>query len=583
MIPQNFIDEIQSRTDIVELIGSYISLKRSGRNFKALCPFHGEKTPSFMVSPQKQIYHCFGCSQGGGIFQFVEFMEKVTFPEAVEILARRIGLSLPEQVPSGSGIKNSLYEAVKDASLFFHNNLKDTKRSASVLKYLRERGIAEKTINFFFIGLAFSGNDLMNYLRGKGVKLDILAKASLVAAKDQGYRDLFRDRIMFPIFDVRSRVVGFGGRIFKDQARAPKYINSPEGALYSKREHFFGLNFSKEEISKQNSAIVVEGYLDMITPFMRGVKNIVASLGTSLTQEQIRLIKRYTDTVILVFDSDKAGQSASLRSIDLLLESDVKTFVVQLPKGYDPDSLSREKGIDHFKRCLEEKKDFFEYKIGLMEKAYNKKTIEGKTKIAQELLSTINKLQSEIKKYEYIKSLSAYLDIKEEILIAEFRKSFSKESRAYKPAVPGDGLNKRDVFSRTRLSYTEKIILKCMFMNQKAFALVKKNCHCDDFKSSPARLAVSYFYQHHKEDDVYTIAQRIGVIKMKELSSFVSQIIMDDDIPFDKNSFKDSIVKLKKQQQLSLKQRLKEKIKEAEDSGDGRRLRELMSQYSKIN
>jgi DNA primase len=583
MIPQNFIDEVQSRTDIAELIGSYIPLKRAGRNFKALCPFHGEKTPSFVVSPQKQIYHCFGCAEGGGIFQFVEYMEKVTFPEAVEILAKRIGLSVPQQATSSGTLKNILYDVMKEASLFFHNSLKTDKRAALVLDYLKARGIAEKTVNTFSLGMAFSGNVLMNYLRGQKFKLDVLEKASLVVAKQQGYRDLFNDRIMFPIFDVRSRVVGFGARTWRDGGNAPKYINSVESPLYSKREHLFGLNFAKEDISKENTVIVVEGYLDMITPFMRGVKNIVASLGTALTQEQIRLIKRYTDNVILIFDSDKAGQSASLRSIDLLLESDVKVLVAELPSGYDPDSLVREKGIEIFIECINKRKDFFDYKISLMEKAHNKKTIEGKTKIAQELLATINKLQSEIKKYEYIKNLAFSLDIKEEILIAEFRKSFSIKQKAYKTMAEKDKTSEKNPFFDARLSYTEKIILKCMFINQKAFSLVKNNCSSEDFKSPAVRAAVSYFFENHDENNSCTIAQRIGLIDKKDLSSFVSHMVMDDDIPFDKSSFKDSIVKLKKQHQTHIKKQLKDQIKEAESRGDDRLLTELMTQYSKMH
>ena len=284
----------------------------------------------------------------------------------------------------------------------------------------------------------------------------------------------------------------------------------------------------------------------------------------------------------MVFDSDKAGQNATLRSIDLLLELDVKVFVVELPPGCDPDSLSRDRGIEVFVECLKQKKDFFGYKISLMKKIHSKNTIEGKTKIAHELLTTINKLQSEIKKYEYIKKLSAALDIKEEILIAEFRKSFSGKIKSYKTITGRDDANEKSPFSDARLSYTEKIILKCMFMNQKAFSLVKKNCHHNDFKSSAASLAVSYFFENHQDSDEHTIAQRISSINKKELSSFVSRMIMDDEIPFDKSSFKDSIVKLKRQHQEHAKRKLKVQIKEAEAIGDERLLMELMTQYSKM-
>lgn len=577
MIPQQFIDEVQSRTDIVELISSYVPLKRTGRNFKAFCPFHAEKTPSFIVSPQKQIFHCFGCGEGGGVFQFLTLIEKVSFPEAVEILAKRAGLTVPYQ-RERSKTKDILYEAMNEAASFFHNNLKNNAKCQYVRSYLNKRGIKEDTINKFRIGYAEGNNTLLNHMRKAGFTLDILDKTSLVISKQEEFRDLFHNRITFPIFDIRSRIVGFGARLFEEVKDAPKYINSLENVLYSKREHLFGFNFSKDDVARQDSIVVVEGYLDMIIPFMSGIKNIVASLGTALTLEQIRLIKRYASCVILVYDADKAGQSATLRSLDLLLENDLKVKVVRLPEGYDPDSLVRKKGKDYFLQLLSERKDFFDYKLDILEKVYDRDSIEGKTKIAENMLATINKLSSEIEKYEYIRKLASHLKVKEEIMIAEFRNVFSKKKQPLFTSNRKEDLN----LDSEPLSVTEKVLLKFMFTNPKAFSLIKRDLKEECFSSPLARKTVSYFFNACPNQGSYSVEKLLGTIRDKEISSFVSRILMDDDIPLDKNIFKESLLKLRKKGTIQLKKRLRGKIKEAEEKGDKQALRKLISEYTKI-
>jgi DNA primase len=583
MIPQQFVEEVQSRTDIVELISSYIPLKRAGRNFKTLCPFHGEKTPSFMISPQKQIFHCFGCGEGGGVFQFLTLIEKVTFPEAVEILAKRLGLSIPYEKGKITKEKTVLYEIMEEAASFFHNNLKDVKEHQPVINYLEKRGITKETINVFRIGYAPGNNSLLNHLRKQGFTLENLEKVSLVLGGTAGFRDLFHNRITFPIFDVRSRIVGFGARLYKDIPDSPKYINSLENILYSKREHLFGLNFSKDEIVKLNSAVIVEGYLDMITPFMHGIKNIVASLGTALTNEQIRLLKRYTSCVILIYDSDKAGQLATLRSVDLLLESDLKVQVAALPSGYDPDSLIIKKGKDVLFDLIEKRQDFFDYKLGVLRNIYDSGSIEGKTKIANEMLATINKLNSEIEKYEYIKKLALNLGVKEEIMIAEFRNTFSKNNAAPKKTfVASVQKNESYGLANEPLTITEKVIIKSMLNNPKAFSIVKKNLKEEHFSSYLAKKTVSFLFKSFSEEEKCSLQKILGVINDKEVNKCISEILMDDDIPLDKEIFKDSLLKLRKKAALQLKNNLRGKIKEAEARGDRQKLSQLINEYGQI-
>ncbi len=584
MIPQPFIEEVQSRTDIADLISSYIPLKRTGRNFKAICPFHGEKTPSFIVSPQKQIFHCFGCGEGGGIFQFLTLIEKISFPEAVEMLAKRLGLAIPYQRGKSTKTKDILYEATHKAGLFFHNNLTKSQKCQPVRAYLSKRGVGPETINKFQLGFAPGRNSLLQYMRKEGFTLEVLEKASLITSARGSFRDLFQDRIIFPIFDVRSRIVGFGARTWVEANNSPKYINSLENALYSKREHLFGLNFSKDEIGKEDIVIVVEGYSDMITPFMRGIKNIVASLGTALTIEQIRLIKRYASCVILVYDSDKAGEVATARSIDLLLENDLSAKVVSLPEGSDPDSLVRHRGKDYFSQLLSNKLDFFDHKLASLRKTYDAETIEGKTKIAKNILATLEKLNSEVQKYEYIRKLAGSLGVKEEIMIAEFRNNLAKKSNIYKkyPSSTPYG-DKRTNLNNEPLSVTEKVLVKFILTNPKAFSLVRKNLKREYFHSYLAQKTISFLFNTYSTEENSSMQKLLGTIKDKEISGFISKILMDDDIPLDKNTFKESLIKLRKRGAVEVKKRLKDQIKEAEVRGDKQKLKELMRQYSRIN
>ncbi len=514
--------------------------------------------------------------------QFVTLYEKVNFPEAVEILAKRLGLEIPYQKQDGinSKLKTNISDVAAEASVFFHQNLLEDKNAKGALAYLLNRGISLDTIKQFRIGYAPGRNTLLDYFRKKNFTIDILEKASLIVSRQESFHDMFNDRVMFPIFDVRGKVLGFGGRIWKDIKEAPKYINSPESPLYSKREHLFGLNFSKDEIIKQDCIIVVEGYLDMIVPYAAGIKNIAASLGTALTPEQAHLIRRYTSHVVLAYDSDKAGQAATLRALDLLLENELKVKVVKLPQGFDPDSLVRKEGRDCFARLIAQREDFFDYKIGVLKNAHDAESIEGKTKITQEIFSTLANLKSEIERYEYIRKLSQALRIKEEIMIDEWRRSHGAKSKnnTYLKS-PGT------MYKGTKelMPLTEKIIFKFMLNNKKAFPFIKKNLTETDFSSHLARKAASYFFSSGSPDALAAPENLVSGIQDKDLSSFISSIIMDEDIPFDKESFKGSILKLRKNRMSDLRRKVKDQIGEAEAKGDRGKLEDLIAKHDSIN
>ena len=349
-IPDYKIDEIRSANDIVEVISSFVQLKRRGKNFLGLCPFHKEKTPSFTVSPDKQMYHCFGCGKGGNIYTFVMEMEKVTFVEAVRSLAERAGITIQmeETSPDQASESENLYQACRFAGLHFYKNLTESAEGKFALKYFHDREFSDDTIRVFGLGYSLNSWDgLLVAAQLEGIPVDHLVKAGLVRSREDGsgHYDYFRGRAMFPIFSTSGRVIAFGARkLREDDSIQGKYINSPETPVYSKSRVVFGLFQSKEAVRSENNALMVEGYADTISLFQAGVQNVVASSGTALTPDQLRLVRKYAKSLTLVYDADSAGSQATVRGVDLALEHGFDVKIVPLPKGEDPDSFVRKNG-----------------------------------------------------------------------------------------------------------------------------------------------------------------------------------------------------------------------------------------------
>jgi len=352
---QQILDEIKSRLSIKEVVADYLSLSRDGSNWKALCPFHKEKTPSFKVHEGKGIYHCFGCGESGNIFTFLMKMEGLSFPEAVERLAKRAGVQLPV-----SEEKELKKEEEKNAQLFRVNQLAQkfyvqklfSPEGESAFQYLLKRGLKKEDMEKFGLGYAPEGWDnLLNYLKGRGVPVALALEAGLVLPRDSGgYYDRFRNRVIFPIRDLLSRVRGFGARVLDDSL--PKYINSPDSPIYKKGESLYGIELAKESIRKKDRAIIVEGYFDRIQLALAGFEEAVASLGTAFTEAQARIVARYTDRVFLVFDADEAGRKASIRALEIFLRVGIFPFLVLMPEGNDPDDLIRQQGAEAFENLL---------------------------------------------------------------------------------------------------------------------------------------------------------------------------------------------------------------------------------------
>ncbi len=366
MIPEDVIQRIRERADIVEVVGSHLSLSKAGQNYKGLCPFHSEKTPSFTVSPSRQMFHCFGCGEGGNVFGFLMKIDGATFPAAVRTLGERYGIEVDPQPASPAARQRTesrerLLILNRQAAEFFHRALVSDPNGQAARLYLEKRGMTPSTIEQFGLGYAPAGWDLtLSALTKAGSKIEDLALAGLVVPREQnsragqtapGYYDRFRGRVMFPIRDLQKRVIGFGGRILDDGQ--PKYLNSPETPLFSKSRTLYALDVAREGISQSEEMVLVEGYFDAIALHQAGLTNVAATLGTALTSEHIELIRRFTHRIVLVFDPDTAGVRAALRSMDLFLDSGLTVRVVSLPAGEDPDTFVRGQGLDSFKALIQ--------------------------------------------------------------------------------------------------------------------------------------------------------------------------------------------------------------------------------------
>lgn len=575
-IPENILEYILNRVNIVEVISGFIPLKRAGRNFKAACPFHHEKTPSFMVSPDRQIYHCFGCGESGNAFKFLMRYERLEFLEAVQTLAKKAGVVLPEVHKEDSkttGLITQLYKINELTASFYENNL-NSPDGLRAKDYLLKRGMSKETIKSFKLGFAPDKWDaLINNLRAKLINLSLLEKAGLILAKEGGgYYDRFRNRIIFPIFDIKSRVLGFGARVLDDTL--PKYINSPETPVYVKGRNLYGLNFARDSIRESDFAVVVEGYLDFIIPYQEGLQNIVASLGTALTLEQVRLLKRYTHNVVMVYDADAAGELATLRSLDIFIEEEMNVRVVSLSKGFDPDLFVRKNGSASFKEKIEGASDLFDYKLGVLKSRFNFKEIEGKAKISSLMLETLAKLKNAVLKSEYIKKLAQELDVREDALLQELKKINSVKTYVdLNEALPRKVLN---------INPTEKLLIKLMLEEAELIDRIRKVLEPADFQDERISRIVSVMFDLATQGKNIEPHLLINYLGDGDVSQIVCEsMFMPEDLSAqDKERVVDDCIQRLKNKRLRLKrQHLHEQIKTAQNLGDEEGLHRLMEEF----
>lgn len=436
MISQKSIQEVFETAKVEEVVEEFVRLKRRGVNMIGLCPFHSEKTPSFTVSPSKNIYKCFGCGEGGGPVQFLMQHENLSFPEAIRYLAKKYGIELEETVASPEQREeqqklDSYYIINKFAADFFQKQLFETDRGRNIaLAYFKERGFREETIKKFGLGYApKEWKALLEEAERQQHKVDFLKDLGLVSSK--GF-DFFRDRVMFPIYNLSGKVVGFGGRILEKKAKAPKYINSPETEIYNKSKILYGAYQAKNAIRRMDECILVEGYTDVISLHQAGIENVVASSGTSLTTGQIQMIKRYTPNIKILYDGDPAGVKAALRGLDLVLEADMNVKVVMLPKGEDPDSHVKNIGASDFKKYLEEKaQDFILFKTSLLMEEGKRDPVK-KVALIRSVVDSIARIPDPIKRSLYLKECAGLVEVEEQLLINEVNKSVGQRFKKQK-------------------------------------------------------------------------------------------------------------------------------------------------------
>ncbi|MCH1960715.1 MULTISPECIES: DNA primase [Romboutsia] len=515
---KDIIEEVKSRCDIVSTISQYIELKSSGINYKGLCPFHGEKTPSFYVNESKQIYKCFGCGEGGDVINFVMKMENLDFIDAVKVLAQKYGIEINTNMDEESKKKLEKIKKFQDihteAARFYFSNLHTKKNSGYA--YLRSRGLDDKIIKKFGLGYSLaSWNSLMDYLTSKGYSNKDLIECGLLAHKKESNKiyDKFRNRVMFPIFDYRGNVIGFGGRVLDDSL--PKYLNSPDTITFNKRYNLYGLNFSRKEI-KNKTLILVEGYMDLISLYQYGIKNVVATLGTALTKEQGMLIKRYADNVIISYDSDEAGIKATLRAIEILSDIDINVKVLNLKDCKDPDEFIRKYGVKGYQEAIDESINQIIFRINNLKKQFNLNKDEDKVKFAKEASKIIKKVKSPVEIDYYTKYLSDLIQIsidsiKREIYGKSYNKNGNNKYQKSKYIKKDEVVIEKPKIITNGEKFVEKNLIKLMIEDKKLRDIIVLKVNDNDFLLDESKEILNWIIKNQELD-------KITIDKIKSLN-----------------------------------------------------------------
>ncbi len=496
------IEEVVSRNDIVDVISGYIKLKKSGSSYVGLCPFHNEKSPSFSVSGTKQMYHCFGCGVGGNVITFVMEYENYTFPEAVKMLADRAGIALPVMEYSGEDrrerdIKTKLLEINKIAATFYYHQLKSP-AGQSGLDYLKKRQLSDKTINTFGLGYApqLTG-DLYRMLKEKGYD-DELLKESGLFTYEKGIREKFWNRVIFPIMDINNKVIGFGGRVMGDGK--PKYLNSPETKLFDKSKNLYGLNVARS--SRKNNLIICEGYMDVISMHQAGFNQAVASLGTALTPGHARLMKRYTDNVLITYDSDEAGVKAALRAIPILKEAGLSTKVINMRPYKDPDEFIKALGTEAFQERIDKAENSFMYEIGIIEKNYKRSDPESETAFEREVANKLVQFNEKLERDNYMKAVCRQFMIPEDGMREMVIRIGSQSGIIPRQTQPVRRMEPARKKKEDGIRQAEKILLTWMIEDGDIYDKVSEYIQPDDFIDPLFKDVASKVYEQYETGSV---------------------------------------------------------------------------------
>lgn len=522
-----FLDELSARNDIVDVVSQYVPLKKSGANYFGLCPFHNEKSPSFSVSADKQIFHCFGCGAGGGVITFVMKAEGLEFPDAVRFLAAHCGIEVPEQGEDerkAARHRERLYALCKDAGRFFYDTLW-LPENRSVQQYFLNRGLHRRIMNKFGLGYApDSFHALMDAMAAKGYTREELLDAGLVSRNEKGrVYDRFRNRVMFPIIDVRGNVIAFGGRVMDDSK--PKYLNSPETPIFHKSRNLFALNFSKT--TRSDYFILAEGYMDVIALHQAGFDSAVASLGTSLTEDQARMIARHTGQIVISYDADGAGQAAAQRAIDILKKCDLQVKVLKIPGAKDPDEFLREKGADAFRNLIERSENHNAYRIEQIAAKYDLEDDEARVQFLKDAARMLATIDSSVEREVYagraakmagVTPEAMAVEVKRELTIRLKKRKAAERKEIRSPVNMAQPKDKTLAYTDIKSAKAEEGVLRLIFSDQKLLAGLQKELPAEWFSAPILRKIYEHAHALDEHGQIVGIAQFEGELTESEMA-----------------------------------------------------------------
>ena len=569
---EELIEEIRSSNDIVDVISKYVTLKRSGRNFFGLCPFHKEKSPSFAVSPDKQIFHCFGCGAGGNVIHFISKIEGLDFKDTLELLANRVNIELPTldnlEDDKTARLKSKVYEINKIAAEFYHENLyKPTSKIAQ--EYIKKRKLDNRTLKAFLIGYAGNFNELYLLLKQKGYTEEEMLASSLVKRTENGgYMDSFRKRLMFPIQDVRERVIAFGGRVLDDSK--PKYINSPENIVYSKGRNLFGLNVAKKHDTKK--IVIVEGYMDAISLYQRGITNVVASLGTAMTEAQGRLLRRYSEQVILGYDADGAGQAAILRGMEILQNLGCDIRVLQIEGAKDPDEYVLKYGPERFQKCVDNAISLVEFKVKVLLKELNIENTNDKIKFLNEIAKILAKVTNQMEREIYVDKIAKEYKISKEAIYAEVNKLMYKDNQGSKKLekrvvtmVPKE--EKENSVSEAVLKRENLVIYLLINEYSKCYEKIKNLITLDYIQDDTNKQILKKMYEEFEKGNSNT-SQLLDWFLDEKIISHITEIMAGDFEITDVNKAIDDLISIyEKEKLISRRNEILKKLESVSEAG----------------
>jgi DNA primase len=589
-IPEDKILEIKNTADIVEVVSEVVHLKKAGKNFVGLCPFHTEKTPSFTVSPEKQIFYCFGCGAGGNIFSFLMKNDGLAFPEAARSLARRYGIDIPRrsltpEQKKRMGERESLLNINRQAMDFFSRSLRHGSAGQAARAYLDKRGLSADIIDRFNIGYAPRGWDhLLNFFSKRGLPPARVERSGLILPKKdgRGYYDRFRDRIIFPIIDVNQAVIGFGGRVIDDSL--PKYLNSPETSVYNKSRSLYGLNLSKDSCRKAQAVYIVEGYLDLLALHQHGIENAVATLGTALTADHVRMLSRYVPRMILVYDSDEAGIRSALRCIDtfwkehvdfsrgdVFREEKADTHILVLPDGHDPDSYLREKGAGPFEKAASQAPGIVSFLIEQSIGMHGLST-EGKIRIVTDLKRPLAAINDNVARSLYIKQLAERIGLEENIILEKIREDSSENAKT--------DMRRQKDSAGNKGSRLEQQIIAMMLQFPAILPEIKKH-NVIEFVENRDLRTIGKTILEHKISSVQQISDILNHVENPEQQRLISALALVEE-SWDESGCMKLIVQFVKNGQRRRDHQILDQIKAAEKENDQETLTRLLKEKQKL-